>query len=41
MIDLDTLFLSMSKLAFRVSFFCQTIAKRSDLIVQIGQSAPF
>ena len=40
MIDLDTLFLSMSKLAFRVSFF-QTIAKRSDLIVQIGQSAPF
>ena len=23
------------------SAFCQTIAKRSDLIVQIGQSAPF
>ena len=38
--DLDSLFLSMSKLTFGVSF-CQTIAKRSDLIVQIGQSAPF
>ena len=32
---------SISKLTFWGQLFCQTIAKWSDLIVQIGQSAPF
>ena len=39
--DLDSLFFEYEQADLWGQLFCQTIAKRSDLIVQIGQSAPF